>query len=92
MSEHPTLRNVGTIKSRRKAKYAADVHQQLDFEQLILIFAYLYHREDDDRRRGLFRLLIFIFSGAVEDITRDIHCINDPIERRYLRFDSQCLE
>jgi hypothetical protein len=66
MSERSTLRNVGTIKSRRKAEYAADVHQQLDFEQLILIF--------------------------VEDIIRDFRCINDPIERKYLRFDIQCLE
>lgn len=92
MSERPTLRNVGTIKSRRNAKYAADVHQQHDYETLILLFAFLYRRENDPERKRRLRILIFLFAGAVEDITRDVRCINDPIERRYLRFHSPCLE
>ena len=47
--ERPTLRNIGKIKSRRVAKYAADVHQQRDSEQLlssILVNKILKERED----------------------------------------------
>ena len=83
MTERPTLRNVGTIKSRRAAKYAADVHQQRDSKQLLYIFFFLYRREQNLQRKRRFRLLMFMLAETVEDITRDIRCINDPIERRY---------
>ena len=56
--ERPTLRNIGKIKSRRVAKYAADVHQRRDSEQLLLIFAFLYRREQNPQRKRRFRMII----------------------------------
>lgn len=92
MDERRTVRDVGTIKSRRNAKYAADVHLEHDYEQLLLVIVFLYSREDDHEAKQRFIHVIFLIVGALEDITLDVRCINAPIERRYLRFNSPCLE
>lgn len=81
-----TVINTGTAKKRRAAKYAADVLAEIELTSLIGVLVFAFHHSRAQHRKNLLRQCAAIFAAGLEDIQRDIRCITQPFERRYLNF------
>ena len=77
---------MGPQKKRRKAKYATEAVEASEAMVMTGIFGFLGDRGHDYFRRVKYLQIACIFVARVEEIQRDIRCITEPIERKYLRF------
>ena len=79
------VRNIGNPKKRKHGKYAIDVHREKDYHSMAAIFLLFYFRSTDDFRKRQYLLMLLLLAIEIEDIQRDIRCITEPVERKYLR-------
>lgn len=77
---------------RQFGKYAIDVLEERDLTTALAIVAALHvlmdDQDDQDDAEDLFLHAIVILAEAVENIQRDVEYISEPLERKYLRFNS----
>lgn len=86
MAQRRNVRDIGNVKKRKCGKYAADSLQEKNCIAMLEIFFIFYYLEEDFYVSEDYFYAVALFASQIEDIGRDINCITQPIERRYLRF------
>jgi hypothetical protein len=81
-----TVRQIGTHKKRQYGKYAIDMIEEKDCTNMLGVIAILRHRSTNMARRRLFLLVMLLLAGRVEEIQRVRPSVQQPVERRYLRY------
>ncbi len=83
------VRNIGNVKKRHQGLYEVEVSNSRDIESLLGILALLLLTATDLQIQHLYLTLITLFAVELDDIYRDTRFISEPIERMFLRFDTQ---